>query len=41
MANNEISQHIHGGQGRVGGPQAPLIGHGNDPQTQIEHEGEI
>ena len=30
MANDEVSQYLHGGQGQVGGPQVPLLGHGND-----------
>ena len=41
MANDEVSQHLYGGQGQVGGPQVPLLGHGNDTQTQIGHEGKI
>ena len=30
MANDKVCQHLQGGQGRVGGPQVPLLGHGND-----------
>ena len=41
MANNEVNQNLHGGQGQVGGLQVPLLGHGNDTQAQIGHEGEI
>ena len=40
MANNEVRQNLHGGQGQVGGLQVPLLGHGNDTQTQIGQEGE-
>ena len=29
MANDEVSQHIHGGQGEVSGQHVPLLGHGN------------
>ena len=41
MANNEVRQNLHGGQGQVGGLQVPPLGHGNDTQTQIGQEGEI
>ena len=41
MANDEVSQHLPGGQGQVDGPQIPLLGHRNDTETQIEHKGEI
>ena len=37
MANDEVSRYLYGGQGQVGGPQVPLLGHGNDTQTQIGH----
>ena len=30
MANDEVGQHLQGGQGQVGGPQVPLLGHGNE-----------
>ena len=29
MANEEVGQPLQGGQGQVGGPQVPLLGHGN------------
>ena len=31
MANDEVSQHIHGGQGQVSGQHVPLplLGHGD------------
>ena len=29
MANDEVGQHLQGGQGQVGGPQVPLLGHGD------------
>ena len=29
MINYGISQHLYGGQGQVGGPQVPLLGHGD------------
>ena len=41
MANFEVRQHLHGGQGQVGGQQVPLLGNGNDTQTQIGHEGKF
>ena len=28
MTNDEVGQHVEGGQGQVGGPQVPLLGHG-------------
>ena len=28
MANDEIGQHLQGGQGQLGGPQVLLLGHG-------------
>ena len=30
MANDEVGQHLQGGQGQVGGPQVPLLGHGDE-----------
>ena len=30
MTNDEVGQHVEGGQGQDGGPQVPLLGHGND-----------
>ena len=30
MTNDEVGQHVEGGQGQDGGPQVPLIGHGNE-----------
>ena len=30
MANDEVGQHLQGGQGQVGGPQVPLLAHGNE-----------
>ena len=30
MTNDEVGQHIEGGQGQDSGPQVPLFGHGND-----------
>ena len=30
IANDEVGQHLQGGQGQVGGPQVPLLGHGNE-----------
>ena len=41
MANDEVSQHLYGGQGQVGGPQVPLLGHGNDtdPNLALEELG--
>ena len=30
MANDEVGQHLQVGQGQVGGPQVPLLGHGNE-----------
>ena len=30
MANEEVGQPLQGGQGQVGGPQWPLLGHGNE-----------
>ena len=29
MANDEVDQHLQGGQRQVGGPQVPLLGHGD------------
>ena len=33
MANDEVGQHLQGGQGQVGGPQVPLLGHGDEIET--------
>ena len=30
MANDKVSQPQEGDQGQVGGPQVPLLGHGNE-----------
>ena len=30
IANDEVGQHLQGDQGQVGGPQMPLLGHGNE-----------
>ena len=30
MPNYEVSQHLHGGQGQVSGPQVPPLGHGDE-----------
>ena len=30
MTNDEVGQHVKGGQGQDGGPQVPLLGHGNE-----------
>ena len=30
MTNDEVSQPQEGDQGQVGGPQVPLLGHGNE-----------
>ena len=30
MANDEVGQPQEGDQGQVGGPQVPLLGHGNE-----------
>ena len=35
MANHEVSQHLQGCQGQVGGPQVPLLGHGNETKSLI------
>ena len=34
IANDEVGQHLQGGQGQVGGPQVPLLGHGNEIENQ-------
>ena len=34
MANYYISQHLYGDQGQVGGPQVPLLGHGDEIETK-------
>ena len=33
MTNNEVGQHVEGGQGQVGGPQVPLLGHGDEVES--------
>ena len=33
MTNDEVGQSLHGGQGQVGGPQVPLLGHGDEKVT--------
>ena len=33
MANDEFGQHLQGDQGQVGGPQVPLLGHGNEVES--------
>ena len=33
MANDEVRQDLQGGQGQVGGPQVPLLGHGDEIET--------
>ena len=30
IAGEEVGQRLQGGQGQVGGPQVPLLGHGNE-----------
>ena len=30
MTNDEVGQHLQGGQGQVGGPQVPLLASGNE-----------
>ena len=30
MANDEVGQSLHGGQGQIDGPQVLLLGHGNE-----------
>ena len=40
MINYEVSQHLHGGQGQVSGPQVPLLGHWNEiksPNKRVTH----
>ena len=40
IANDEVGQHLQGGQGQVGGPQVPLLGHGNEiksPNKRVRH----
>ena len=34
MANDKVSQPQEGDQGQVGGPQVPLLGRGDDKETQ-------
>ena len=33
MANGEVGQHLQGGQGQVGGPQVPLLGHEKEVES--------
>ena len=33
-ANDEVNRDLQGGQDQVGGPQVPLLGHGNVIETQ-------
>ena len=33
MANDEVGQHLQGGQGQVSGPQVPLLGHVDEIET--------
>ena len=32
--NDEVGQHVEGGQGQDGGPQGPLLAHGNEIKSQ-------
>ena len=33
ITNAEVDQRLQGGQGQVGGPQVPLIGHGDEVES--------
>ena len=33
MTNDEVGQYVEGGQGQVGGPQVPLLGHGDEVES--------
>ena len=33
MTNDEVGQHVKGGQGQDSGPQVPLLGCGDDKET--------
>ena len=33
MANDEVGQHLQVGEGQVGGPQVPLLGHGKEVES--------
>ena len=33
MANHEVNQHLQGGQGPVGVPKVPLLGHGDEVES--------
>ena len=33
MINIEVDQRLQGGQGHVGGPQVPLLGHGDEIES--------
>ena len=30
ITSDEVGQNLQGGQGQVGGPQVPLLGHGSE-----------
>ena len=34
MTNDEVDQRLQGGQVQVGGPQVPLLGHGDEIETR-------
>ena len=33
MAYDKVCQYLQGGQGQVGGPQVPLLGHGDEVES--------
>ena len=33
MTSDEFKQHVEGGQGQDGGPQVPLLGHGDEIES--------
>ena len=33
MTDYDVSQHMHGSQGQDGGPQVPLLGHGDEVES--------
>ena len=33
MTNHDVSQHLHGEQGKDGGPQVPLLGHEEEVES--------
>ena len=39
MTNNEVGQNVEGGQGQDGGPQVPLLGHGNEIKSPKSEMG--